>query len=118
MKNKFKIIAFMIVILCVAVIAYGCGKNDNDSETEITDSITTMTANAASVSENINFDFERVYYYAVDDENSLTIYHEITTDTLFLQLDGYSAGGITQMLDPKTCKPLTYAVWLEKYANK
>lgn len=112
MKNKFKIIALILVILFVAVIAYGCGKNN--SETGISDFITTMTASASSVSENINFDFEVVYY---DDENGLSIYHETTTDTLFAEFNGYNAGGLTQIMDPETGKPLTYTLWKEKYAK-
>ena len=110
MKNKFKIVAFFLAIICVGTIAYGCGKSD--SNTEITDStpITMITASATQAS----FIFEKVYS---DGINGLVIYQEKTTDTLFLELDGYNSGGIAQMLDPETGKPLTYSVWLEKYAK-
>lgn len=121
MKNKFKIVAFFLAIICVATIAYGCGKSD--SNTEITDStpITMITASAAEISD-VNFSFESVY--SIGD---FTIYRETSTDALFVKNDYYrsiSGRGVgvgvalTQFLDPETGKPLTYAVWLEKYANK
>lgn len=122
MKNKVKIISFFLAIVCVAAIAYGCGKSD--SNTEITDFtlITTITASAAEISD-VNFSFESVY--SIGD---FTIYRETSTDALFVKNDYYrSISGrgsgvgvgvaLTQFLDPETGKPLTYAVWLEKYAK-
>ena len=112
MKNKFKIVAFFLAIICVATIAYGCGKSD--SNTEITDStpITMITASAADVSE-VNFEFEAIY---LPHGGRHHVYREITTDTSWVHKN--PAGGISQMFDPETGKPLTYTVWLEKYANK
>lgn len=109
MKNKFKIVAFFLAIICVATIAYGCGKSD--TKTESTDFIPTMTASAAEVSD-VNFGFEEVYY-----TQGFTIYRETSTDALFVRHYSSHAGGLCQMLDPETGKPLTYSVWLEKYAK-
>lgn len=117
MKNKFKIVAFFLAIICIATISYGCGKSD--SNTEITDStlITTITASAAEIPTS-KFDFEVIYYEEITSTINLTIYHEVTTDTIFVQYDGYYSGGLTQFIDTETGKPLTYSLWLEKYANK
>ena len=110
MKNKFKLIAFLLAIICVATIAYGCGKSD--SNTEITDSIpiTTITASAA---ETFYFNFE-----VIDRGSGIAVFRETTTDTIWVE--GYTINGIgiSQFDDPETGKPLTYSVWLEKYANK
>ena len=67
----------------------------------------------------MNFGFERIYNY----DCYMTIIREISTDCLYIQYSepqfsrGYSSG-LTVMLDPTTGKPLTYANWKEKYANK
>ena len=112
MKNKFKLIAFLLAIICVATIAYGCGKSD--SNTEITDStlITTITAKAV---ETFDFNFEEI---SIDKGCRIAVYRETTTDTIWVE--GYTINGIgiSQFDDPETGKPLTYSVWLEKYANK
>lgn len=68
----------------------------------------------------MNFEFREIHRsYG---EPYLQIFREITTDCLFLRYrDYYSSagfGGLTQMLDPQTGKPLTYANWCEKYKNK
>ena len=52
-------------------------------------------------------------------DRTFNVYREVTTDCLFVRYReaGYEAGfgGLTQMLDPQTGKPLTYANWKEKY---
>lgn len=56
------------------------------------------------------------------DEYTLEIFHELSTDCLFVKYreKSYDSGfgGLTQMLDPQTGKPLTYANWCEKYKNR
>ena len=111
-NNKFKLIAFLLAIICIATISYGCGKND--SNTEITDftPVTTITANAI---ESFGFDFEEI---SIDKGCMIAVYRETTTDTIWVKGYGSNGIGISQFDDPETGKPLTYTIWLEKYANK
>ena len=110
MKNKFKIVAFFLAIICVASIAYGCGRNNIKSEITDSNPITTITASAA---ETFYFNFE-----VIDRGSGIAVFRETTTDTIWVE--GYTINGIgiSQFDDPETGKPLTYSVWLEKYANK
>ena len=48
-------------------------------------------------------------------ETNLQVFRETTTDCLFVR---YREGGLTQMLNPQTGKPLTYTNWIEKYKEK
>ena len=65
------------------------------------------------------FQFEKIRTVCSFDLGDLSIYHELTTDCLFVRYKEreYESGfgGLTQMLDPQTGKPLTYANWCEKY---
>ena len=67
----------------------------------------------------MNFEFEEIAYRS---NCHISVIREVSTDCLYLQYQqtNYSgfAGGLTPMLDPSTGKPLTYANWKEKYANK
>ena len=45
------------------------------------------------------------------------IYHEETTDVLYIKPYG-GGSGFTVMLDPETGLPLTYKVWKAKYYKK
>ena len=108
-NNKFKLIAFLLAIICVAAISYGCGKSD--SNTEITDStpITTITASAV---ENPDFNFKSIL---ADTTFKSRVLVETTTDTLWVFVGNTS--DCEQILDPETGLPLTYSLWLEKYAK-
>lgn len=110
-NNKFKIIAFLLAIICVAIVAYDCGRNSTESEIADSAPIATITASAADVSE-VNFEFEAIY---LPHGGRHHVYREITTDTLWVHKN--PAGGISQMFDPETGKPLTYTLWKEKYAK-
>lgn len=64
------------------------------------------------------FKLERI----LTDDYRFEIFHELSTDCLFIKYkeSSYEAGfgGLTQMLDPQTGKPLTYANWKEKYEKR
>ena len=109
-NNKFKLIAFLLALICVATISYGCGKSD--SNTEITDSnpITTITASAV---ENPDFNFKSIISDTTYRSHVLV---ETTTDTLWVFIG--ASGVYEQIFDPETGLPLTYTIWLEKYANR
>ena len=112
MKNKFKIVAFILVIVCVASIAYGCGINNTESGVVNSTPITTITASAV---ETFDFNFEAISF---DRGSLIVVYRETTTDTIWVERYSSTGIGIVQFNDPETGKPLTYSVWLEKYANK
>lgn len=114
MKNKFKIMAFILVIICVATIAYGCGKNATES-TSNTPSIA-ITASAAQQS---SLEFQLVSEQVRSSYSQIYFWREKSTDTMYIETvrsykDGYGSG-LTQMLDPETGKPLTYTQWFNNY---
>ena len=106
MKKKIIAIVAVFAVIALMYVAYGCGKSKLEPEAPVT-----ISASASQTTES-NFNFELIY---ADNDSGLYIYHEKTTDTLFLQYGGYKAGGITQLMDPETGLPLTYTVWQEKY---
>lgn len=110
MKNKFKIMAFILAFICVTTIAYGCGKNATEN-TSNTPSIA-ITASAAQTS---NLEFELVSKQVLSGYSSIYFWREISTDTMFVESIRTSGSGLTQMLDPETGKPLTYTMWLSSY---
>lgn len=115
MKKKIIVIVAVFAVIALIFVAYGCGKSNIEPETPVITSVS-----AAETTQPSSFNFEEVYY---DSANYLTIFHEKTTDSLFIQYSqtfGFSdagAGGLTQMMDPETGLPLTYTVWQEKYAS-
>lgn len=114
MKNKFKIIAVILAIICVTSIAYGCGKNATE-DTSNTPSIA-ITASAAQQS---NLEFELVSEQVITSFQKICFWRELSTDTMYVETirssrNGYGSG-LTQMLDPETGKPLTYAQWSNTY---
>ena len=114
MKNKFKIIAVIFAIICVTSIAYGCGKNATE-DTNNTPSIA-ITASAAQQS---NLEFELVSEQVRSSYSQIYFWREKSTDTMYIETirsykDGYGSG-LTQMLEPETGKPLTYAQWSNTY---
>ena len=63
------------------------------------------------------FKFEKIGVLGYD---HFSVFREVTTDCLFVRsregsIAGKYTGGLTQMLDPSTGKPLTYTNWKEKY---
>ena len=115
MKNKFKILTFLLVIVCVATIAYCCGKND--TITENTNFIPTVTASAAQ--QQSALEFELICKQQINSYTINCFWREKSTDTMYIETlrsfrESYGSG-LTQMLDPETGKPLTYSRWLYSY---
>ena len=68
------------------------------------------------------FEFQLIVNHK-DFTDEFSVFREVSTDCLFVShregcLSGSFSGGLTQMLDPSTGKPLTYANWCEKYKDK
>lgn len=106
MKKKIIAIVAVFAVIALMFVAYGCGKSNLEPETPVTSAI------AAESQQNFNF-------VAVYNDNEITVLRETTTDSLFVKYKshGYNAlaGGLTQMMDPETGKPLTYTQWVNNY---
>lgn len=116
MKKKFKILAFILAIICVTTMAYGCGKNATQNTTNTAS--TTITVSAAE-SQQSNLGFQLVYEQRINGYNVIFFWREISTDTMYIETvrstrDGYGSG-LIQMPDPETGLPLTYTKWLNSY---
>lgn len=106
MKKKITAIVAVFAIITLMFVAYGCGKSNSELEMPIVTSVSALETPEA------DFNFEELY----DDNNySFAIFHETTTDSLFILY--YNRGSFAQILDPDTGLPLTYTLWQEKYAS-
>lgn len=113
-NNKFKLIAFLLAMICVATTAYGCGKNATESTTN-----KPSMAITASAAQQSALEFELIFEQHISRYNVIWFWREKSTDTMYIEKykkeqDGAGIG-LIQMMDPETGKPLTYTQWYYNY---
>lgn len=112
MKNKTKqlvVILSLLTIVTMSIVLTGC------LETEKNESNPSVQLDSNEENNDFSFQMEPLYVSGISDV--FTVYRNTVTDVLYLWISDTYRGGLTEMSDPETGLPLTYARYMELYAK-